>query len=142
MFENNHNDVSIKKQCYLVSISRSTFYYHAKGVNEPYSDEYKKVGEMAYLKYPIYGYRRRNQFLSSKEFENCENKARNAMKKYGLRAIYPNPKLSVKNADHDVYTYLLKDHGIKHSNLVLRHGYHVHNAKLCIRISDGYYRHL
>jgi hypothetical protein len=30
-----------------------------------------------------------NKFASSKGFENSEKRARNAMKKYGLRAIYP-----------------------------------------------------
>ena len=52
MVEINHNGLSIKKQCNLLSISRSTFYYQTKGVNEPCSAEYKKELEMAYLKYP------------------------------------------------------------------------------------------
>jgi putative transposase len=45
-----------------------------------------------------------------------QKKARNAINKYGLRAIYPKPKLSVKNAEHKVYTYLLKDLDINLSN--------------------------
>jgi putative transposase len=59
-----------------------------------------------------------NQYLLKKGFDSSEKKARNAMKSSELQAIYPKPKLSIRNVDHKIYPYLLKDLNIESTNRV------------------------
>ena len=112
------NKLSINRQTMLLGVSRSSYYYKARpGYTLDF--DYQKELEMAYLKYPIYGYRRLNQYLSkTRKFDSTEKKTRNLMKRLGLCAIYPKPKLSVRNQDDKVYPYLLRNLKIEHKNQV------------------------
>ena len=49
------NKLSINRQAMLLSISRSSYYYKVRP-RHMLDSEYQKELEMAYLKYPIYGY--------------------------------------------------------------------------------------
>jgi len=117
MIEPKNKDISIGQQSELLGISRSSYYYKPKTKNKFHS-EYSKALEMAYLKYPIYGYRRMNKYLCHNNISSTEKRTRNAMKDLGLCAIYPKPKLSQKNQDHTIYPYLLKDVKIESPNQV------------------------
>ncbi len=112
-----HKQLSIRRQAMLLGVSRSSYYYrpHPKGKHKSlYVDELGK----AYLKHPFYGYRRINQYLLRKDVKSTEKKTRNSMKKLGLYAIYPKPKLSKRNMDHKVYPYLLRNMEIVSTNQV------------------------
>lgn len=117
MIDTKDKNLSVRKQCDLLGLRRSSFYYKPR-IKMDNQSEYLKEVEMGYLKYPIYGYRRMNKYLCSKNFASTEKKARNAMKRSGLCAIYPKPKLSVKDPDHDIYPYLLQGLEIKYPNHV------------------------
>ncbi len=117
MLESNHKHLSIRRQSILLGVSRSNYYYKPKvklRYNSFYNDELGK----AYLKYPIYGYRRMNQYLLRNKVKSTEKKARNTMRQLGLCAIYPKPKLSKRNKDHKVYPYLLRSMKITYTNQV------------------------
>ena len=118
MIESKNKFLSIKKQCDILGVTRSSYYYRTQTESGIRNAEYHKELEMAYLKYPIYGYRRMNQYLLEKGFDSSEKKARNAMKSSGLQAICPKPKLSIRNADHKIYPYLLRDLKIEYTNQV------------------------
>jgi Transposase and inactivated derivatives len=44
--------------------------------------------------------------------------ANRLMRKMGITAIYPKPKMTIPNADHEIYPYLLRDVMIKRPNHV------------------------
>jgi putative transposase len=117
MIDSKNKNISIERQSKLLGIARSSYYYKPR-IKDKVKPEYSKALEMAFLKYPIYGYRRMNKYLCHKKISSTEKKARNAMKHLGLCAIYPKPKLSQKNSDHTVYPYLLKDVKIEYINQV------------------------
>jgi len=116
MLEPAHENLSIRRQAMLLGVSRSNYYKpRQKPVdNSSYIEELGK----AYLKLPFYGYRRMNQYLLKKGIKSTEKKTRNSMKKFGLHAIYPKPKLSKRNMDHKIYPYLLKNLKIVSPNQV------------------------
>lgn len=117
MIDSKNSKISIKRQCLLLGINRSSYYYKPKFKGK-LDSAYRKELEMAYLKYPIYGYRRINKYLNSKNIYSTEKKTRNSMKLLGLNAIYPKPKLSKRHPEHKVYPYLLKNLDINHNNQV------------------------
>ena len=59
--------------------------------------------------HPFYGYRKINKALEHIGFKVTEKQVRTEMHKLGLIAIYPKPKLSKANKEHEKYPYLLKD---------------------------------
>jgi len=117
MIDPKNRKLSIKRQSQLLGIARSSYYYKSRPKRKR-NHKYSKTLEMAYLKYPFYGYRRMNQYLRSQAIHSTEKKTRSSMKQLGLCAIYPKPKLSKRNLDHKVYPYLLKNLKIKYINQV------------------------
>lgn len=108
--------LSIKEQCELLDISRSSYYYKP----EPAIDK----GEIRVLKaimeelnrHPFYGYRKIT--IALKDMGVTRKKIRLIMRKAGLRAIYPGKRLSIPSKSHEKYPYLLRDKEIWLSNQV------------------------
>ena len=103
-------DLSIKRQCDLLGISRSAYYYKPEIV---VNDEEIRLltAIMEELKlHPFYGYRKIAQAL--KHMRVTRKQVRLMMKKAGLRAIYPKKRLSIACKHHEKYPYLLKEMAI------------------------------
>ncbi len=98
--------MSIKQQCDLLGIPRSSFYYKAV---ENKTLELQSLIEQEYKCHPFYGYRKINKALEEIGFNYTEKQVRVAMHKLGISAIYPKPKLSISNKEHKKYPYLLRD---------------------------------
>jgi putative transposase len=111
--------LSIKHQCELLSISRSTKYY-TPGTSGKDLDLMHKM-DVLYTENPTRGTRRLSMALW-KQFGigvgRC--KVRRLMQRMGIAAIYPkrNPNLSLPNKLHEKYPYLLRDVPITRINQV------------------------
>ena len=62
-----------------------------------------------YLKTPFYGSRRMEDYLDGQGFEVNRKRVQRLMRLMGLEAIYPKPRLSQRNQEHEVFPYLLRD---------------------------------
>ncbi len=131
MIENQHGRIAIYRQCALIDLARSSFYYRKNGPNRDDSADMRLIDEL-YTKYPFYGIRRITNAL--KRLGRCINhkRVRRLMRLMGLEAIYPKPRLSIANKEHRKYPYLLRNLSIKLPNQVwstdityirLRHGF-------------------
>ena len=60
-----------------------------------------------FTKHPVYGYRRIWAALRREGHEVTPKRIRGLMREMGLRAIYPKRRLSLSNASHKKYPYLL-----------------------------------
>jgi putative transposase len=112
-----HPVLSIVKQCELLDLSRSTYYY----VPCPESAENLKLMRILdelYLDDPTKGARLLHQDLLEKEFIVNIKRVRRLMKLMDIEAIYPKPSLSKSNIAHQKYPYLLKNVVISHPNQV------------------------
>ena len=100
--------MSVRRQCQLLGLSRSTFYY------EPAKESQENLRLMGlidreYTEHPFYGSRRMTAWLNEDEGEQVNRKrVVRLMRLMGLEAIYPKPKLTAGNG-HKVYPYLLRD---------------------------------
>jgi putative transposase len=97
----------IKKQCELLGISRSAYYYKPESsVEEKEIIILKAIMEELKI-HPFYGYRKIAIALS--DMNVTRKQIRRIMKKAGLRAIYPRKRLSIPCKWHEKYPYLLRD---------------------------------
>ena len=115
MIRHKNKNLSVRKQCFLLSINRSQIYYKYK------SDDNKKVMNKInslFEKYPFYGYRRIHVTLIRSGLTINRKKVQRLMQLEGIKAIYPKKKLSVKNKEHKIYPYLLRNVDINSPNQV------------------------
>ncbi len=99
---------SIRQQCDLLGINRSSLYY--KPVEE--SDEnllYMRLLDEQYTEDPTYGVERMTAYLRRKGYSVNPKRVRRLLRKMGLDAVYQKPNTSKPNADHKIFPYLLRD---------------------------------
>lgn len=108
---------SVRRQCDLLGLHRSSFYYRPVPVSEEELTLMNRMDEI-FTQRPFYGSRRLMVELQSEGFDVGRDHVRTLMKKMGLEAIYPKKNLSVPHPDHKIYPYLLKDFQITAPNQV------------------------
>jgi len=107
MLEPNHKRISLRRQCALLGLNRSTAYYEA----EPESAtnlRLKEIIDVQYTARPFYGVPRMTQCLKREGWVVNPKRVRRLMRSMGLVAIYPKPRLSLSNRAHPAYPYLLR----------------------------------
>ena len=109
--------LSVKRQCELLDLPRSTFYYQPKPVGQGDLDLMKKIDAM-HLERPFYGSRRLRDWLQLMGYAISRKKIQRLMREMGLCALYPKRNLSKRNQAHKVYPYLLKGLVIDRPNQV------------------------
>jgi len=117
MIEPTHKHVSVKRQCQLLGLSRSSYYYRPKPVSQETLEIMKHI-DRQYLKTPVYGKRRMRYHLAEMGYRVGERRVSRLMKLMGLRAIYPRPRTSRAHPDHKIYPYLLRGLEITRVNQV------------------------
>jgi putative transposase len=110
MIDVKHNNLSIRRQCDLMSISRSNLYY--KPV-VPAADESILANEIhdLWMEMSFYGYRKITAELKRRGHKINHKKVLGMMQDMKIQAIYPRPKTTINNLDYKKYPYLL--HGMK-----------------------------
>jgi putative transposase len=106
--EEDHPELSIRRQCELLGLPRSSFYYEAIPESAENLHLLRLLDEQ-YLKTPFYGSRRLGHWLKSQGHEVNRKRVRRLMATLGLEAVYPKPKTTVTDHCHRVYPYLLRD---------------------------------
>jgi putative transposase len=117
MIEPEHPQLSIARQCELVSISRSGFYYRPAG-ETPLNLEVMRLIDAQFLETPWYGSRQMARHLRREGSVIGRKRVRRLMAKMGLAPIYQRPRTTVPNPGHRVYPYLLRDLTIDRPNQV------------------------
>lgn len=107
MIRRDHPELSLSRQCQLVSISRSSFYYTPKGESPGNLALMRRIDEL-FLKHPFYGSRQMVRQLRRAGVRVGRHRVRRLMRLMGLEAIYQAPRTSTPHPEHRVYPYLLK----------------------------------
>ncbi len=107
MIRRDHPVLSLSRQCDILSISRSSFYYVPKGESAENLALMRRIDEL-FLKYPFYGSRQMARQLRREGIFAGRHRVRRLMRLMGLEAIYQAPKTSQPHPEHRVYPYRLK----------------------------------
>ena len=110
-------DLSLSRQCEILAISRSSFYYTLKGESAANLGLMRRIDEL-FLKYPFYGSRQMARQLRRDGIRVGRHRVRRLMRLMGLTAIYQKPRTSDPHPEHRIYPYLLKGLVIDRPNRV------------------------
>jgi putative transposase len=105
-----HPDLSIRRQCELLGLNRSSFYYEPAGETAEDLRLMRLIDEQ-YTAWPCFGSRRMTAWLNEHGEEVNRKRVQRLMRVMGLEAIYPRPRLSLAGTGHKIYPYLLR--GVK-----------------------------
>jgi putative transposase len=107
MIEPGHPQLSIGRQCELISISRSGFYYQPAG-DRAFNLELMRLIDAQFLETPWYGSRQMVRHLRRESYVVGRKRVRRLMAKMGQSPIYQRPRTTVPHPGHRVYPYLLR----------------------------------
>ena len=94
--------MAIVRQCGLLELSRSTFYYQPVGEDAYNLALMRRIDEQ-FTKRPFYGVPRMTASLRRMGYGVDPKRVRRLMRVMGIEAIYPKPRLSANGPDHKVY---------------------------------------
>jgi putative transposase len=112
-----HPDLSLRRQCELLGLSRASLYYEPAGEG---AEELAIMRAMdaEYTEHPFYGSRRMTAWLRSRGYAVNRKRVRRLMGVMGLEAIYAKPRTTVVGRGHRVYPYLLRGVSIDRADQV------------------------
>ena len=105
--DRDHADLSVRRQCELLGVNRSSLFYEPMGESEENLRLMRLLDEQ-YTKAPFYGSRRMTEWLITQGYEVNRKRISRLMEVMGIEAVYPKPKLSQPGEGHKIYPYLLR----------------------------------
>jgi putative transposase len=111
-----YKDISISRQCELLTVARSVVYYEPK----PKPDD-TVIANLIYdiwYKNPEFGVRRMTDKLRLDGLIINKKKVHRLYRQMGIQAIYTKPKTSIKDDGNRTFPYLLKEMDITKPNQV------------------------
>lgn len=99
--------MSVRRQCELLGLNRSSFYHEPAGATDE-DLRLMRLIDRQYTAHPFYGSRRMTVWLGQQGEEVNRKRVQRLMRVMGLEAIYPRPRLSAPGQGHRIYPYLLR----------------------------------
>lgn len=131
LIDKGHKVLSISRQCELLGLNRSSYYFKPKGLDAEDYAIMRKMDEI-FTEHPYYGTRRMKHVLRVEGYKIGRKRIKRYYEILGIETIYPKMNLSRRNQAHKVYPYLLKGLEIKRPN-------HVWSADITfIRLRQGF----
>jgi putative transposase len=94
-----HPELSVRRQCALLGLKRSSLYYEPAG-QTPENLRLMRLIDEQYTARPYYGSRRMTVWLVEQGEEVNRKRVQRLMRLMGLEAIYPKPGLSAPGPGH------------------------------------------
>jgi len=117
MIEPSHPDLSVVRQCELISINRSGWYYQPSG-ETLLNLELMRLIDAQFLETPWYGSRQMARHLCREGYVVGRKRIRRLMARMGLAPIYQRPRTTVPHPEHQIHPYLLRNLVIDRPNQV------------------------
>lgn len=117
LVEPTHPDLGIERQCDLLGLARSSYYYQPAPA-KPEDLHLMRLLDEQYLRTPFYGSRRMTVWLQQQGYGVNRKRVQRLMRVMGLVGIAPGPGTSQPHPAHPVYPYLLRDTVVERPNQV------------------------
>lgn len=117
MVDFKNESVSVRQQCELLSVHRSTVYYQPAEVSEEELSLMRRIDEQ-YLKTPFFGSRRMAEVLGNGRNPVNRKSMQRLMRLMGLEGLAPGPNTSRPHPEHMKYPYLLRGVEVTRANQV------------------------
>ena len=117
LIEPDHPQISVARQCALLELSRSSFYYRSQGESAENLHLMRLLDEQ-YTRTPFYGVRRMTVWLRQQGYPVNTKRVARLLHTMGLETLYPKPRTSQSHPGHRVYPYVLRGVPITRVNQV------------------------
>jgi putative transposase len=117
LYISDNEKLSIRKQCDLVGVSRSTVYYKPMGESQE-NLQIMRLMDEEFHKYPTHGVIQMQDFLFALLFRVNHKRIRRLLRKMGIMALYPKRNLSKLGHAKYIRPYLLRGLEINRPNQV------------------------
>jgi len=124
MINPKHKKISVRRQCDLLGLARSGYYYQPRTASRKSkngsgdlispvweTEENLRIMDridQLFMKHPFYGSRNMRTVLNRDGLRVNRKRIQRLMRKMGIQAIYPKPRLGLGGKGHKIYPYLLK----------------------------------
>lgn len=112
-----HPEISIRRQCQLLGVSRASWYYEPAGESAE-NLRLMRLIDRQYTRAPFYGARKMTRWLQSRGYAVNRKRVTRLMGVMGIEAVYPKHRLSQPGEGHRIYPYLLEGVEIQRVNQV------------------------
>lgn len=117
LIDHSHPDLSVRRQCELLDLARSTCYYQPATETAENLMLMRMIDEQ-YMRTPFYGSRKMAKVLAVGRREVNRKRIQRLMRLMGLQALAPRRNLSRPAPGHRVFPYLLRNVEITHADQV------------------------
>src|SRR5512135_1918242 len=108
LIEQSNCHLSIRRQCELLEINRSS-YYLEPATESAENLRLMRLIDQQFMSTPFYGSRRMTASLERSGETVNRKRVQRLMAKMGLEAMFPKPRTTIAATDAQVYPYLLRD---------------------------------
>ena len=108
MVERDNKTIAVARQCELLRLSRSSYYYGSSRDDE-YNLELMRLLDEQYTKVPFYGVRRLTAWLRARGYIVNPKRVRVLMRRMALQAIYPHKRRSFSLAGFNKKGYFFNN---------------------------------
>ena len=115
--DRDHPGLSIRRQCTLLSVARSSVYRLARPANDDDLQMMRLIDEL-FTAWPFLGSRRLAVMLREKGYSINRKRVQRLMRKMGIAALGPKPRTTKPAPGHKIFPYLLRDLAIDRPNQV------------------------
>lgn len=117
MIDRAQPELSVRRQCELLKVSRSGLYYEPEPTSPEELALMRRIDEL-HLQCPFYGSRKLSDALRKEGREANRKRIQRLMRLMGIESIAPKPKTSEPHPEHVHYPYLLRGLAISRVNQV------------------------
>jgi putative transposase len=109
--------LSVRRQCQLLGLNRSSLYYEPAGETAE-NLRLMRLIDQEYTAQPLLGSRRLTKWLIEQGEAVNRKRVQRLMRRMGLEAIYPKPRLRVGGRGHRIDPYLLREVSVQRPDQV------------------------
>jgi len=117
LLDRNHTNLSVRRQCQLLSLSRSGVYRARRPVDDGDLALMRRLDEL-YTAHPFLGSRRMTAMLRAEGLRVNRKRVQRLMRRMGIAALGPRPRTSKPAPGHKIYPYLLRGVTVERPNQV------------------------
>ena len=103
-----HPELSIRRQCAMLGVARSSVYRQPRPANDTDLEAMRRIDAL-FTERPFFGARRIARTLSEDGFPIDRKRVRRLMRKMGIEALGPKPRTTKPAPGHKIYPYRLRD---------------------------------
>jgi putative transposase len=103
--------LSVRRQCTLLTLARSSLYYGPKGESTE-NLRFMEIIDKQFLETPWYGSRQMARYMKRQSHQCGRHRVRRLMRLMRLVPIYQEPNTSKKHPQHKIWPYLLRNMAI------------------------------